>query len=137
MKLWERRQIESLIQDVALDTSCSIERPLQKWLHHVRTIRPPRATTECNHKAYEIPTHRQSNEDGAVIRNIDACQALANTVKTSFGPYGRNKIVINHLQKMILTNDAATILRELDVVHPAVKIVVMATQQQESEVSIF
>ncbi|KAF3144632.1 T-complex protein 1 subunit theta [Orbilia oligospora] len=75
----------------------------------------------------------QSNEDGAVLRNIDACQALASTVKTSFGPYGRNKIVINHLQKMILTNDAATILRELDVVHPAVKIVVMATQQQESE----
>ncbi|KAF3906670.1 hypothetical protein ABW20_dc0109961 [Dactylellina cionopaga] len=74
-----------------------------------------------------------SNEDGAVLRNIDACQALANTVKTSFGPYGRNKIVINHLQKMILTNDAATILRELDVVHPAVKLVVMATQQQESE----
>lgn len=34
---------------------------------------------------------------------------------------------------MILTNDAATILRELDVVHPAVKLVVMATQQQESE----
>ncbi|EWC47006.1 putative T-complex protein 1 subunit theta [Drechslerella stenobrocha 248] len=75
----------------------------------------------------------QSNEDGAVLRNIDACQSLANTVKTSFGPYGRNKIVINHLQKMILTNDAATILRELEVVHPAVKIIVMATQQQESE----
>ncbi|KAK6341226.1 T-complex protein 1 subunit theta [Orbilia brochopaga] len=75
----------------------------------------------------------QSNEDGAVLRNIDAVQSLASTVKTSFGPYGRNKIVINHLQKMILTNDAATILRELDVVHPAVKLVVMATQQQESE----
>lgn len=54
-------------------------------------------------------------------------------MQTSLGPYGRNKIVINHLQKMILTNDAATILRELEVVHPAAKLLVMACQQQEAE----
>ncbi|KAL5339493.1 TCP-1/cpn60 chaperonin family-domain-containing protein [Aspergillus crustosus] len=72
-------------------------------------------------------------EDGAVIRNIEACQAIAQTVQTSLGPYGRNKIVINHLQKMILTSDAATILRELEVVHPAAKLLVMASQQQDSE----
>lgn len=72
-------------------------------------------------------------EDGAVIRNIDACRTIAQTVQTSLGPYGRNKIVINHLQKMILTSDAATILRELEVVHPAAKLVVMASQQQEAE----
>lgn len=41
--------------------------------------------------------------------------------------------MINHLQKMILTNDAATILRELEVVHPAAKLLVMASQQQEAE----
>jgi len=73
------------------------------------------------------------SEDGAVIRNIDACRAIASTVQTSLGPYGRNKIVINHLQKMILTSDAATILKELDVVHPAAKLLVMASQQQEAE----
>ncbi|KAM0716427.1 hypothetical protein Q7P37_007872 [Cladosporium fusiforme] len=72
-------------------------------------------------------------EDGAVLRNIDACRTIAQTVQTSLGPYGRNKIVINHLQKMILTNDAATILRELEVVHPAAKLLVMASQQQEAE----
>ena len=37
------------------------------------------------------------SEDGAVLRNIDACRAIAQTVQTSLGPYGRNKIVINHL----------------------------------------
>lgn len=73
------------------------------------------------------------SEDGAVLRNIDACRTISSTVQTSLGPYGRNKIVINHLQKMILTSDAATILRELDVVHPAAKLVVMASQQQEAE----
>lgn len=74
------------------------------------------------------------SEDGAVLRNIDACRAISSTVQTSLGPYGRNKIVINHLQKMILTSDAATILRELDVVHPAAKLLVMASQQQEAEI---
>jgi T-complex protein 1 subunit theta len=54
-------------------------------------------------------------------------------VQTSLGPFGRNKIVINHLQKLILTSDAATILRELEVVHPAAKLLVMACQQQEAE----
>ena len=78
------------------------------------------------HDSYE-------SEDGAVIRNIEACRAIAQTVQTSLGPYGRNKIVINHLQKMILTSDAASILRELDVVHPAAKLIVMASQQQEAE----
>ncbi|GFP53930.1 hypothetical protein ACSS6W_001566 [Trichoderma asperelloides] len=73
------------------------------------------------------------SEDGAVLRNIDACRTIASTVQTSLGPYGRNKVVINHLQKMILTSDAATILRELDVVHPAAKLLVMASQQQEAE----
>ena len=73
------------------------------------------------------------SEDGAVIRNIEACRAIAQTVQTSLGPYGCNKIVINHLQKMILTSDAASILRELDVVHPAAKLIVMASQQQEAE----
>ena len=68
-----------------------------------------------------------------MLRNIDACRTIASTVQTSLGPYGRNKIVINHLQKMILTNDAVTILRELDVVHPAAKLLVMASQQQEAE----
>jgi len=82
-----------------------------------------------------MPSYSYSSEDGAVIRNIEACQAIASTVQTSLGPCGRNKIVINHLQKMILTSDAATILRELDVVHPAAKLVVMASQQQEAEVS--
>jgi T-complex protein 1 subunit theta len=77
--------------------------------------------------------HSYDAEDGAILRNIDACRTIASTVQTSLGPFGRNKIVINHLQKMILTSDAATILRELDVVHPAAKLIVMASQQQEAE----
>jgi T-complex protein 1 subunit theta len=46
-------------------------------------------------------------------------------------------MVINHLEKLFVTNDAATIIRELEVVHPAVKLLVMASQQQEQEVYCF
>ena len=45
-------------------------------------------------------------------------------------------MVINHLEKLFVTNDAATIIRELEVVHPAAKLLVMASQQQEQEVFI-
>ena len=48
---------------------------------------------------------------------------------------GRNKLVINHLGKLFVTSDAATIIREIEVVHPAAKLLVMASQAQESEVS--
>ncbi|KAK3097906.1 hypothetical protein FSP39_014329 [Pinctada imbricata] len=75
-----------------------------------------------------------SGLDEAVYRNIDACKELAKTTRSAFGPLGQNKMVINHLEKLFVTNDAATILRELDVQHPAAKMVVMASHQQEQEV---
>ncbi|RKP09974.1 chaperonin Cpn60/TCP-1 family [Thamnocephalis sphaerospora] len=71
--------------------------------------------------------------DEAVLRNISACRELTEITRTSFGPNGRNKMVINHLEKLFVTNDAATIIRELEVVHPAAKMIVMASQQQETE----
>jgi T-complex protein 1 subunit theta len=43
--------------------------------------------------------------------------------------------VDSHLEKHFVTSDAATIVRELEVVHPAAKVLVLASQQQESEVS--
>ncbi len=48
---------------------------------------------------------------------------------------GRNKLVINHLGKLFVTSDAATIIREIEVVHPAAKLLVMASQAQETEAS--
>jgi T-complex protein 1 subunit theta len=45
------------------------------------------------------------------------------------------KMVINTHDKLFVTSDAATIIQELDVVHPAAKMVVMASKQMETEVS--
>lgn len=74
-----------------------------------------------------------SNADGAVSRNVEACKEISSMVLTSIGPCGRNKIIVNHLQKVFITNDAATMLKELEVVHPAVKLLVMASEQQGQE----
>ena len=64
-----------------------------------------------------------------ITNNLD----LGTTVKTAYGPYGMNKIVQNHIEKLFLTSDAATMIRELDIKHPAAKMVVMAAHQQEEE----
>lgn len=46
---------------------------------------------------------------------------------------GMNKIVINHLEKVFVTSDAATIIKEVDVNHPAAKMIAMAAKMQENE----
>ena len=59
------------------------------------------------------------------FHSIDACKEFSGTVATAFGPNGMNKMVINHLEKLFVTNDAATIIRELEVEHPAAKMMIL------------
>jgi len=75
-----------------------------------------------------------SGLEEAVIRNIGACKEFAETVQTCYGPNGMNKMVINHLDKLFVTNDAATIIRELEVEHPAAKMMILGSQMQENEI---
>nr|ATU32523.1 TCP1-like protein [Cymbidium ensifolium] len=75
-----------------------------------------------------------SGLDEAVLRNIDACKQLSVITRTSLGPNGMNKMVINHLDKLFVTNDAATIVNELEVQHPAAKILVLAGKAQQEEI---
>lgn len=70
----------------------------------------------------------------AVFRNISACKELARVTRSSYGPNGMNKMVINHLEKLFVTNDAATVIKELEVEHPAARMLVMATQMMQQEV---
>ncbi|KAL3534042.1 hypothetical protein ACH5RR_007563 [Cinchona calisaya] len=75
-----------------------------------------------------------SGLDEAVLKNIDACKQLSHITRTSLGPNGMNKMVINHLDKLFVTNDAATIVNELEVQHPAAKILVLAGKAQQEEI---
>lgn len=75
-----------------------------------------------------------SGLDEAVMKNIDACKQLSVITHTSLGPNGMNKMVINHLDRLFITNDAATIINELEVQHPAAKILVLAGKAQQEEI---
>ncbi|KAJ6791351.1 T-complex protein 1 subunit theta [Iris pallida] len=75
-----------------------------------------------------------SGLDEAVLKNIDACKQLSVITRTSLGPNGMNKMVINHLDKLFVTNDAATIVNELEVQHPAAKLLVLAGKAQQEEI---
>ncbi|KAF8421621.1 chaperonin Cpn60/TCP-1 family [Tirmania nivea] len=73
---------------------------------------------------------------GADIRdqNVLATQAIANVIKSSFGPSGLDKMMVDDIGDVTVTNDGATILSLLDVEHPAGKILVELAQQQDKEV---
>ncbi|EFN58038.1 hypothetical protein CHLNCDRAFT_34430 [Chlorella variabilis] len=75
-----------------------------------------------------------SGLEEAVLKNIEACKQLAQITRTSMGPNGMNKMVINHLEKLFVTSDASTITAELEVQHPAAKLLVMAAQAQQQEI---
>jgi len=75
-----------------------------------------------------------SGIDEAVLKNIEACKKLSTITRTSIGPNGMNKMVINHLNKIFVTNDAATIVKEMEIVHPAAKLVAMSAKTQEEEI---
>lgn len=73
---------------------------------------------------------------GADIRqqNVQACQAVANIVKSSLGPVGLDKLLVDELGDVTITNDGATILKKLEVEHPAAKVLVELSALQDAEV---
>ncbi|KAL4990865.1 chaperonin Cpn60/TCP-1 family [Aspergillus falconensis] len=73
---------------------------------------------------------------GADVRDqcVLATQAIANVVKSSFGPSGLDKMMVDEIGDVTVTNDGATILSLLDIEHPAGKILVDLAQQQDREV---
>lgn len=68
-----------------------------------------------------------------IISNINACQAVAETVRTTLGPRGMDKLIFDGRQ-VTISNDGATIMRLLDIVHPAAKVLVDISMAQDAEV---
>lgn len=67
-------------------------------------------------------------------QNVLAALAVANVVKSSLGPVGLDKMLVDDIGDFTVTNDGATILSLLDVQHPAGKILVELAQQQDREI---
>ncbi|KAA0170884.1 hypothetical protein FNF28_01157 [Cafeteria roenbergensis] len=75
-----------------------------------------------------------SGLEEAVLQNVQAAKELSKITRTSLGPNGLNKLIINHLEKIIVTSDASTIASEMEVAHPAAKMLVMASSEQQKAV---
>lgn len=68
-----------------------------------------------------------------LVSNINACQAVADVVKTTLGPRGMDKLIFDG-RKVTISNDGATIMKLLDIAHPAAKTLVDISMSQDAEV---
>ncbi|BBH05437.1 TCP-1/cpn60 chaperonin family protein [Prunus dulcis] len=69
-----------------------------------------------------------------LVSNINACTAVADVVRTTLGPRGMDKLIHDDKGSVTISNDGATIMKLLDIVHPAAKILVDIAKSQDSEV---
>mgnify|MGYP001594111378 FL=1 len=78
-------------------------------------------------------TNRMIGKD-AQRNNIMAARLVADAVKTTLGPKGMDKMLVNAVGDIIVTNDGVTILEEMEIEHPAAKMMVEIAKTQEAEV---
>ncbi|CAH0698413.1 unnamed protein product [Spodoptera exigua] len=76
----------------------------------------------------------QSQGKPQLISNINACQLVVDAVRTTLGPRGMDKLIVDHNGKAVISNDGATIMKLLDIVHPAAKTLVDIAKSQDAEV---
>lgn len=69
-----------------------------------------------------------------LISNINACMAVVDTVRTTLGPRGMDKLIYTDKGQVTISNDGATIMKLLDIVHPAAKTLVDVSLAQDAEV---
>ncbi len=77
---------------------------------------------------------RQSRGKDALKNNINAAKLIAEIISSSLGPRGMDKMLVDSLGDITITNDGATILKEIDVQHPAAKMMVEVAKATDSEV---
>ncbi len=77
-------------------------------------------------------TERESGKD-AQKNNIQAAKAIADSVRTTLGPKGMDKMLVDNLGDVVITNDGVSILNEIDIEHPAAKMLVEVADTQEEE----
>ncbi len=77
---------------------------------------------------------RRTTGRDAQRMNITAGRVVAESVRTTLGPKGMDKMLVDNLGDVVITNDGATILGEMDIQHPAAKMLVEVSKAQEDEV---
>ena len=77
-------------------------------------------------------TQRDSGKK-ATQNNIAAAKAIAEAVRSTLGPKGMDKMLVDSMGDVIITNDGVTILKEVEVQHPAAKMIGEIAKTQDSE----
>lgn len=67
----------------------------------------------------------------AQSNNIAAAKAVADSVRSTLGPKGMDKMLVDSMGDVVITNDGATILKEMDIEHPAAKMIIEVAKTQE------
>ena len=67
----------------------------------------------------------------AQSNNIAAAKAVADAVRSTLGPKGMDKMLVDSIGDVVITNDGATILKEMDIEHPAAKMIIEVAKTQE------
>ncbi|KAL6067604.1 T-complex protein 1 subunit delta [Balamuthia mandrillaris] len=98
------------------------------------------ATSSAGSSKGAVPSHGSNKQfkDGEKEKdvrasNIAAAKAVADTVRTSLGPKGMDKMIVSSSGDVIISNDGATILDKLEVIHPAAKMMVELSKSQDAE----
>src|SRR3990172_5078684 len=76
---------------------------------------------------------RRDRGKGAQFNNIAAAKAVADAVRSTLGPRGMDKMLVDSLGDVVITNDGVTILKEIDIEHPAAKMLVEVAKTQDEE----
>ncbi|MCI4318736.1 MAG: TCP-1/cpn60 chaperonin family protein [Thermoplasmata archaeon] len=76
---------------------------------------------------------RREKGRGALGNNIAAAKAIADAVRSTLGPRGLDKMLVDSMGDVVVTNDGVTILKEMDVEHPAAKMLVEVAKTQDQE----
>jgi thermosome len=94
---------------------------------------------ECNMMGGQTPililkegTSREKGK-GAHKNNIAAAKAIADAIRSTLGPRGMDKMLVDSMGDVVITNDGVTILKEIDVEHPAAKMLVEVAKTQDAE----
>ncbi|MEW6069261.1 MAG: thermosome subunit beta [Candidatus Thermoplasmatota archaeon] len=76
---------------------------------------------------------RREKGKSAQLNNIAAAKAIGDVVRSTLGPRGMDKMLVDSLGDVVITNDGVTILKEIDVDHPAAKMIVEVAKTQDQE----
>ena len=93
---------------------------------HTQSLAHTHTHTHCTHTLYTHTHHTQSH--------ILAARVVSNTLRTSLGPNGMDKMLVSPDGEVTVTNDGATILSKMDVQHQIAKLMVELSKSQDDEV---